>query len=55
MVVKRKVAGGEHGPRHVTPAGRSVFNDLFLAERAAGMETRSLLLIGRQQWLERAA
>jgi hypothetical protein len=31
----KKVVRDEHGPRHVTPAGRSVFYDLFLAEKAA--------------------
>jgi hypothetical protein len=36
----KKVADSEHGPRHVTPAGRSVFYDLFPAEKAAEMEMR---------------
>lgn len=31
----KKVASDEHGPRHATPAGRSVFYDLFPAEKAA--------------------
>ena len=36
----------EHGPRHVTPAGRSVFHDLFDAEEAVEMEVRATLLRG---------
>src|ERR1035438_6682541 len=50
----KKVASSEHGPRHVTPAGRSVFYDLFPAERAAEMEMRSQLLLGLEHWLERS-
>jgi len=46
--------GGAHGPRHVTPAGRSVFYDLFPAEKAAEMEVRAQLLMGLEQWLERS-
>jgi len=49
----KKVTRGEHGPRHVTPAGRSVFYDLFPAERAAEMEMRAQLLIGLEQWLDK--
>jgi hypothetical protein len=30
----KKVANSDHGPRHVTPAGRSVFYDLFPAEKS---------------------
>jgi predicted XRE-type DNA-binding protein len=41
----------EHGPRHVTPAGRSVFHDLFDAEEAVEMEVRATLLRGLEQWL----
>jgi len=47
----KKVTGDEHGPRHVTPAGRSVFYDLFPPEKAAEMEIRSQLLMGLEQWL----
>ena len=43
-----------HGPRHVTPAGRSVFYDLFPAEKAAEMEMRAQLLMGLEQWLEKS-
>jgi predicted XRE-type DNA-binding protein len=50
----RKVAGSEHGPRHVTPAGRSVFYDLFPAEKAAEMEMRAQLLMGLEHWLEKS-
>jgi hypothetical protein len=49
----KKVANSEHGPRHVTPAGRSVFYDLFPAEKAAEMEMRAQLLMGLDHWLEK--
>ncbi len=49
----KKVAGDEHGPRHVTSAGRSVFYDLFPPEKAAEMEMRAQLLIGLEHWLEK--
>jgi predicted XRE-type DNA-binding protein len=42
---------GNHGPRHITPAGLSVFHDLFPPEEAAELEMRSLLLIGLEEWL----
>ncbi len=48
----KKVAVGEHGPRHVTPAGRSIFQDIFPAEKAAEMEIRAQLLLGLDLWLE---
>ena len=41
----------EHGVRHVTPAGRSVFQDLFPAEEAAELEIRATLLRGLGKWL----
>jgi predicted XRE-type DNA-binding protein len=50
----RKIADSEHGPRHVTPAGRSVFRDIFPAEKAAEMEMRAQLLIGLGHWLEKS-
>jgi predicted XRE-type DNA-binding protein len=50
----KKPARSAHGPRHVTPAGRSVFYDLFPAEKAAEMEIRAQLLIGLEQWLEKS-
>ncbi len=49
----KKIANSEHGPRHVTPSGRSAFYDLFPAERAAEMEMRAQLLIGLEQWLDK--
>ncbi len=48
----QKLASSEHGPRHVTPAGRSVFYDLFPAERAAELEMRARLLMGLERWLK---
>jgi predicted XRE-type DNA-binding protein len=50
----KKVANSEHGPRHVTPAGRSVFYDLFSAAKAAEMEMRAQLLMGLEHWLEKS-
>jgi predicted XRE-type DNA-binding protein len=41
----------ESGPRHVTPAGRSVFRDLFDAEEAIELEVRATLLRGLERWL----
>ncbi len=48
----KKVTDSEHGPRHVTPAGRSVFYDLLPAEKAAELEMRAQLLMGLERWLE---
>jgi predicted XRE-type DNA-binding protein len=50
----KKVTNSEHGPRHVTPAGRSVFYDLLPAERAAELEMRAQLLMGLENWLEKS-
>lgn len=50
----KKIINGEHGPRHVTPAGRSVFYDLFPPEKAAELEMRAQLLMGLEQWLEKS-
>jgi predicted XRE-type DNA-binding protein len=50
----KKTASIEHGPRHVTPAGRSVFHDILPAEKAAEMEMRAQLLIGLEQWLRKS-
>jgi predicted XRE-type DNA-binding protein len=47
---KRKQSS--HGPRHVTPAGRSVFRDLFPEAEAEELEIRSVLLIGLRRWLD---
>jgi predicted XRE-type DNA-binding protein len=41
----------DDGPRHVTPAGRSVFFDLFEAEEATEIEVRATLLHGLERWL----
>lgn len=41
----------EHGPRHVTPAGRSVLRDLFPKAEAEELEIRSVLLAGLERWL----
>lgn len=40
-----------HGARHVTPAGRSVFHDLFPKAEAEELEIRSVLLSGLERWL----
>ncbi|MGC2030633.1 MAG: XRE family transcriptional regulator [Steroidobacteraceae bacterium] len=50
----KKVASSEHGPRHVTPAGRSVFYDLFPAEKAAELKMRAQLLMGLERWMEKS-
>jgi predicted XRE-type DNA-binding protein len=41
----------KHGAKKVTPAGRSVFRDLFPPEEAAELEIRATLLRGLQEWL----
>ena len=41
----------KHAARKVTPAGRSVFRDLFSPEEAAELEIRATLLRGLQAWL----
>jgi predicted XRE-type DNA-binding protein len=50
----RKEKHDEHGPRHVTPAGRSVFYDLFPKAEADELVMRAQLLIGLEQWLEKS-
>jgi len=47
----KKVVRDEHGPRHVTAARRSVFYDIFPAEKAIEMEMRAQLLMGLE-WVE---
>lgn len=42
----------KHKAHHVTPAGRSVFNDLFSSAEAAELEIRATLLRGLQEWLK---
>jgi predicted XRE-type DNA-binding protein len=50
----KKVVRDEHGPRHVTAEARSVFYDLFKAEKAVDMEMRAQLLMGLELWLEKS-
>jgi predicted XRE-type DNA-binding protein len=47
----KKRARNEHGPRHVTAAGRSVFRDLFPEAEAEELEIRAELLRGLNRWL----
>ena len=42
----------EHGPGHVTPAGRSVFYDLFPRDKADELVMRATLLSGLERWLK---
>ena len=44
-------ARNEHGPRSVTPAGRSVLRDLFPKAEAEELEIRAVLLSGLERWL----
>jgi predicted XRE-type DNA-binding protein len=50
---QRRDAG--HGPRSVTPAGRSVLRDLFGEVEAVELGIRSTLLRGLEKWLEESA
>jgi predicted XRE-type DNA-binding protein len=50
----KTVSNSEHGPRHVTPAGRSVFHDLFPAEKAAELHMRAQLLMALERWLKKS-
>jgi predicted XRE-type DNA-binding protein len=54
MKARKRRSGDEHAIRAVTPAGRSVFHDLFPAAEAAELEIRSTLLRGLEQWLARS-
>lgn len=38
----------------MTPEGKSVFQDVFLAEKAAEVEMRARLLLALDLWLERS-
>ncbi|HEY7640536.1 MAG TPA: XRE family transcriptional regulator [Steroidobacteraceae bacterium] len=51
--MKKRVASKRSAdkPTHTTPAGRSVFRDLFPKAEAAELEIRSVLLNGLEQWL----
>ena len=42
----------EHEAQHVTPAGRSIFEDLFPPDEAAELEIRAVLLNGLSRWLQ---
>ncbi len=42
----------EHEAQHVTPAGRSVIEDLFPPDEAAELEVRAVLLNGLSRWLQ---
>lgn len=42
----------KNGVENITPAGRSVFYDLFPEEEAAELEIRAELLIAIRQWLD---
>ena len=50
----KKRVKNQHGPRHVTPAGRSVFRDLFPEAEAEELEIRAELLRGLTRWLSDA-
>jgi predicted XRE-type DNA-binding protein len=50
-VKANKALRDEHGPGYVTPAGRSVFYDLFPRDKADELVMRSTLLIGLERWL----
>jgi predicted XRE-type DNA-binding protein len=50
----KKVVRDEHGPRHVTPAGRSVFCDLFPTDKADELAMRATLLRGLDHWLNQS-
>jgi predicted XRE-type DNA-binding protein len=51
-VKAKKGLRDEHGPGHVTPAGRSVFYDLFPRDKADELVMRATLLIGLERWLK---
>lgn len=51
MKKKAQAKRSDHAPRHVTPAGRSVFRDLFPKVEAEELEIRSVLLMGLERWL----
>jgi predicted XRE-type DNA-binding protein len=47
----KKRTQADHRPRHVTPAGRSIFRDLFSEAEAEELEIRAALLRGLERWL----
>jgi predicted XRE-type DNA-binding protein len=50
-VKANKALRDEHGPGHVTRAGRSVFYDLFPRDKADELVMRATLLSGLERWL----
>ena len=50
-MASKKKSLSKHSVMHVTPVGRSVFEDLFDAEEAAELEIRATLLTGLERWL----
>jgi predicted XRE-type DNA-binding protein len=50
----KNVLRDEHGPGHVTPAGRSVFYDLFPRDEADELVMRATLLSGLERWLKKS-
>jgi len=48
----KTVSNSEHGPRHVTPAGRSVFHDLFPKSRLKQSEVAKVLRISKVRVLD---
>ena len=46
-----KALRDEQGAGHVTPAGRSVFYDLFPRDKADELVMRATLLTGLERWL----
>jgi predicted XRE-type DNA-binding protein len=49
-----KALRDERGPGHVTPAGRSVFYDLFPRDKADELVMRATLLSGLERWLNKS-
>ena len=50
----KNVLRDEHGRGHVTPAGRSVFYDLFPRDKADELVMRATLLSGLERWLKKS-
>jgi predicted XRE-type DNA-binding protein len=53
-VKAKNVLRDKHGPGHVTPAGRSVFYDLFPRDKADELVMRATLLSGLERWLNKS-
>ena len=54
--LQKKHAQNEHGLRHVTPPGRSVFYDLGLDEtEARALEMRAELMVALRKYIEKKA